>query len=198
MNQKKEKYQSVFTNETEDWKEIPNCNGNYYISSHGRVVSLRYGLLKTPLLNTGYPHCNACVNGKRIRIMVHRIVGKVFIPNPYKKATINHKNGIKCDNRVSNLEWATQREQNIHSAAVLGRKGAKNYNRRKIIIGYRDGETIISEFMGIREAARQTGMVYQQIQKVLSGEERRAHGWFFECFYDPKWIPKSRTTSKQF
>ncbi|MEO7048748.1 MAG: NUMOD4 domain-containing protein, partial [Ferruginibacter sp.] len=76
MNQKKEKYQSALSNEFEYWKEIPECNGLYLISSFGRVVSLRYGLLKTPIMNTGYPHCNVTKNGKTCRILIHRVVGR--------------------------------------------------------------------------------------------------------------------------
>jgi hypothetical protein len=63
----------------------------------------------------GYNRCNIKVNGKSYDVMQHRLVADAFIPNPNNYKQVNHKNGIKDDNRVENLEWCDQ-SQNIQHA----------------------------------------------------------------------------------
>jgi hypothetical protein len=56
---------------------------------------------------------------KYVRESVHRLVAKAFLPNPENKKTVNHKNHVRNDNRLENLEWATYSEQNVHSKLEL-------------------------------------------------------------------------------
>jgi hypothetical protein len=66
----------------------------------------------------GYPRVFYKVNRVGINKIVHRLIAKAFIPNPLNKPQVNHKNGIKWDNRIKNLEWVTNLENKRHSSKM--------------------------------------------------------------------------------
>ena len=110
---------------TEIWKELEGFS-KYKFSNSGKVWSKKYNreMSLKPSIE-GYIHMELTNNdGKRQKHFIHRLVAGIFIPNPEKKPTVNHKNHNRADNRVENLEWATVKEQNNHS-----RKVSKEINR---------------------------------------------------------------------
>lgn len=106
----------------EIWKPIEGYFGRYEISNFGNVKSV-YNNGKTKILKPrinfkGYARVSLSSNYKRKEFCVHRLVGMAFIENKENKPQINHKNGIKLDNRLNNLEWVTAKENCIHRSIL--------------------------------------------------------------------------------
>jgi len=93
-----------------NWKAIVGTNNRYMVSDDGFVWDNNNQRLVNLVLNKGYVSCS--ISGKTY--LVHRLVGQAFIPNPDNKPQINHKNAIKSDNTVINLEWCTAQENMDH------------------------------------------------------------------------------------
>ena len=92
----------------EEWKELSWLNSDYFVSNHGRVLSLtrNQAIILKPFVCNGYLYVS--ISGKDWKI--HRLVAKAFVPNPEGKPIVHHKDGNKKNNAVSNLEWTTQQE----------------------------------------------------------------------------------------
>lgn len=106
----------------EIWKDISGYEGYYQISNLGRLKRIKSGRGTTAngvvngyLNNQGYRRMRLSINDISKCIFAHRLVAEHFIPNPNNKKEVNHLNGNKDDNRVSNLEWATPSENMKHA-----------------------------------------------------------------------------------
>jgi hypothetical protein len=120
----------------EQWMPIDGCNDLYEVSSFGsvrRVISkncLNNRVLKFNYVR-GYCVVKFSINAFKKNHLVHRLVATAFIPNPENKPTINHKDCNPLNNRIENLEWATQSE-NIRHSWRLGRAKSNLPNLRMI------------------------------------------------------------------
>lgn len=98
----------------EIWKDIVGYEGFYQVSNLGRVRSLKC-IKRTIFNNSGYEIVNLKVKRKQKNKLVHRLVAETFIPNPFNKEQVNHKDGNKKNNSVDNLEWCSRHENMVHA-----------------------------------------------------------------------------------
>ena len=155
----------------EQWKEAVGFNGDYLISNFGRVRSMVYGghrgrILSPVVHKQGYLWVR--LHGKCY--LIHRLVGTAFIPNQLHKATINHIDGNKANNHVSNLEWATQSENNKHAF----RTGLHTITDKQKISLTKGFKIPLCEIPKIREMY-DTGTPMSQIGKMYGVD--RIHIW---------------------
>lgn len=118
------------SNIPEIWKDVVGFEGLYTVSNRGNVKSLLKNIdLK---LNPHKGYFRVCLYKNKVThwLFIHRIALIAFVPNPENKTCVNHKNGIKHDNNIDNLEWATPGENMQHAfdnGLNLGRKGEKHH-----------------------------------------------------------------------
>jgi len=142
---------------------------NYLISNEGRVYNYKYKrFLKPTKDRDGYLYVNLYKNGVTKTHRIHRLVANTFIPNMFGKRTVNHMDGVKTNNFVSNLEWATNKE-NIHHAVNAGlqdNKGEK-HGQSKL------GESQVLEIRRIYS----TGEISQRALAKIFGVSQRLIGY---------------------
>ena len=171
----------------EVWEDIPKYEGYYQISNMGRIKSVsrtivdKNGIARTykdrilcPRWQNGYRMAVLSKENIAVPIFIHRIVAKVFLGEPEKSGlVVNHKNSIRSDNRVENLEWCTQGE-NIRHARAADRY-PKNPRSKAIVCS--NGCT----YESITSAAKLLGIRRSNLQLVLRGKRKHVCGlsfWF--------------------
>jgi adenylate kinase family enzyme len=161
-------------------------NEFYEVGSDGTVWSLNYrgGKKRVKLVSRvnkdGYleVQISFCKDKKRDYKRVHRLVAETFIENPLNKPEVNHKNGIRTDNNLSNLEWVTKKENSIHGWKNNGRKltdKQKEALNKRCKITEKEAVKIIK--------LRKSGLTFREISKQFNikqcqcGEIVRGISW---------------------
>ena len=181
----------------EEWRDILGYEGYYQVSNLGRVrscdrVAMRNGvsvfvngrLLKPVLDSSGYFRIALYKDGKRAFFFVHRLVAIAFLTIDTSRNEVNHKNGVKDDNRVENLEWCTHLENMRHAIAtglklpMFGENATNSLLTESQVVEIRElranGEKIrvIAEMYGVSQGAI-SGAVYRNNWAHLPSPEPR-------------------------
>jgi hypothetical protein len=163
----------------EIWRDVKGYEGVYIVSNMGNVRRVgRHSNQFTSWDNArelkksdngkGYFFVTLSMNNMQKRPYVHRLVAEAFIDNPENKPTVNHKDGVKSNNCVENLEWATYTENNVHSIEVL-KRDTKNSSDSYTVCQFDKAGNFIKEYPSMREAERQTGL--KAISQVCRGKK---------------------------
>lgn len=146
------------------WRPVLEYEDRYAVSNTGDVRNIKSGRLLSQWGDkSGYMRVALFRGGCGRQFYVHRLVADAFIPKGSGKLEINHINGDKADNNVSNLEWCTKSDNQKHSYRVLGRKWNAGRPRVKVMC-VETGEC----FDSIVAAARAKSVDSRNLHAVLS------------------------------
>lgn len=166
----------------EIWKEVSNQEYSKFneVSTIGNIR--RKGKVLKPHIRNGYKA--VCLynyeNKKQLTVNIHRIVAKVFIPNPNNYPSVNHKDGNKLNNTVENLEWVTALQNTDHAFKTgLSKSHPKSVEQYSL-----DGK-YIQTFNSIIEASAKTGASDRHISCVCKGKRKTTGGFIWKYTEEP-------------
>ena len=132
-------------------------------------------------LGNRYNRVNLSINGKQVRMYVHRLVAEVYLDNPENKKQVNHIDGNRYNNNVDNLEWCTRKENMEHAKKNgLTTKGKPSSSRK---LSYSEAVVIKSlheEGLSTREIARLSSINKTAIHLLISGQTYKDYNLFNE------------------
>lgn len=167
-----------FGQNPEDWR-YTHVSKRYLVSNFGEVISLirKPRILKKTLTTTGYWYVSIMIDGKPIKKLIHRLAAESFCKGKTEhKNIINHKNGIKTDNNVSNLEWSSYKENNDHAKQMrLNKCFCETHFAAKLTS--KNVQEIKENLFGLsfKEMSYKYGVSPTCISKIVSGKAWRRH-----------------------
>lgn len=158
--------------------QVHGFEDRYVISNYGRIISLpghfkrgrpngavsqiykEANFLKPFLNSDGYPIVVLKKEGRRKTCLVHRLVAIHFLPNPFNKEQVNHKDGDKQNFHVSNLEWCSAHANTWHRMRYLQPEGVSQWVYC---------ETLKYYYVSVKEAAYSTGLKESEVLESIEG-----------------------------
>lgn len=163
-------HRTIVNLEGEVWKDIENFEGVYQISNKGRLKHIYVKdkcekLVRLYKEKTGYYRITLSHKNIRKKISIHRIVAKLFIPNPDNLETVNHKDFDRTNNNADNLEWMTARDNVLHSV------GNGRHFKKPVIQMDLQGN-VIKEWASAYEVEQQIGFKSTTISRCCLGKNK--------------------------
>ena len=186
--------------ESEIWKDVAGYEGFYQVSNKGNVRSVdrtrtlgrkRRGRMLKPGYNSpgGYPRVSLYKNGVLKRKYIHRLVAETFLPNPNGLPQVNHRDEVKDNNNVENLEWCDARYNSNHG--TRNERTAQAQSKKVRAVNAKTGDVV--EFNSTQEAGHKgyssskvsaacRGVYKTVTGKLVGGDGRTYKGfrWSYE------------------
>lgn len=172
-------------------KNLLGYEGLYLIDSLGNIVSCprqngarfvnQYKILGTKTNKFGYKEVALSKDGKTKTVLLHRLIAIHFVDNPHNLPCVNHKNGIKTDNRIENLEWCTKSQNTKHAYdnnlggfrdyANEGIRAMNQYTQYVLVrLISPDGSEL--QFDSARSAAEYLGTTKDEVTRAIRKSQR--------------------------
>lgn len=176
----------------EEWRPVRGYEGLYEVSDWGnvrsvdRIIKTKKGerhykgkIIQFFKKEDDYLVCSLYYKGKVKRARVNRLVAEAFIPNPENKNVVDHINGERTNNRVENLRWCTQQENN--NFELYREKKKNNPLISKSVYQYDSNNNLINIFPSTKEVERKLGIHSSTVSKWCLGKcnDKKGYKWSF-------------------
>lgn len=158
----------------EIWKDIEGYESRYQVSTFGNVKSLKFNkkdecrLMTPSKCGTGYLEVHLSLNGKTKHFLVHRLVAKAFIPNPNNYPEINHKDEIKSNNVVENLEWCDSKYNK--NFGTFRERNSESH------VGRHPSEETLKKMSEVQKGKHASDETKRKMSEALKGEKHPFFG----------------------
>lgn len=174
-------------NDEDTSKSIPSFEGFYTINIYGKVVNINTNHSPSTYIgNHGYRSILLIKNKVKKIFLLHRLLAITFKPNPKNLKYVNHKDGNKLNNKLSNLEWCDFSFNQLHAYRVLGKtngqKGLRNTKKSKEIAQYTLSGDLLRKWPSAAQAYREKGYAVPNTTACANGKRKTAYGflWRYE------------------